>query len=78
MKIYNLKDKIEYLDEVANLEYEEWANNKEENKKERIKARNRGFSTLYLKTDLKNYYEKFGAIFIKKLKSGEDLYKFEL
>ena len=150
MKIYNLKDKIEYLDEVANLEYEEWANNKEGNKKERIKAkkekilnsfnnksfcklilidnnnligfisifpkdceeereltpwyatmyvkeryrnngysrilndailketRNRGFSTLYLKTDLKNYYEKFRAIFIKKLKSGEDLYKFEL
>jgi len=150
VKIYNLKDKIEYLDEVANLEYEEWANNKEENKKDRIKAkkekilnsfnnksfcklilidnnnligfisifpkdceeerelthwyatmyvkeryrnngysrilndailkeaRNRGFSTLYLKTDLKNYYEKFGAIFIKKLKSGEDLYKFEL
>lgn len=150
MKIYNLKDKIEYLDEVVNLEYEEWANNKEENKKDRIKAkkekilnsfnnksfcklilidnnnligfisifpmdceeereltpwyatmyvkeryrnngysrilndailneaRNRGFSTLYLKTYLKNYYEKFGAIFIKKLKSGEDLYKFEL
>lgn len=150
MKIYNLKDKIEYLDEVVNLEYEEWANNKEENKKDRIKAkkekilnsfnnksfcklilidnnnligfisifpkdceeereltpwyatmyvkeryrnngysrilndailneaRNRGFSTLYLKTDLKNYYEKFGVIFIKKLKSGEDLYKFEL
>lgn len=150
MKIYNLKDKIEYLDEVANLEYEEWANNKEGNKKERIKAKkekilnsfnnksfcklilidnnnligfisifpkdceeereltpwyatmyvkeryrnngysrilndailkeakNRGFSILYLKTDLKNYYEKFGAIFIKKLKSGEDLYKFEL
>lgn len=150
MKIYNLKDKIEYLDEVVNLEYEEWANNKEENKKDRIKAkkekilnsfnnksfcklilidnnnligfisifpkdckeereltpwyatmyvkeryrnngysrilndailneaRNRGFSTLYLKTGLKNYYEKFGAIFIKKLKSGEDLYKFEL
>ena len=23
---YNLKDKIEYLDEVVNLEYEEWAN----------------------------------------------------
>ena len=41
-------------------------------------ARNRGFSTLYLKTDLKNYYEKFGAIFIKKLKTGETLYKFEL
>lgn len=35
MKIYNLKDKLEYLDEVAKLEYEEWADNKEENKKER-------------------------------------------
>ena len=34
--------------------------------------------TLYLKTDLKNYYEKFGAVFIKKLKSGESLYKFEI
>lgn len=41
-------------------------------------ARNRGFKTIYLKTNLKNYYEKFGAIFIKKLKSGENLYKFEL
>ena len=28
-------------------------------------AKNRGFTTIYLKTDLKNYYEKFGAIFIK-------------
>ena len=41
-------------------------------------AKNRGFNKLYLKTDLKNYYEKFGAIFIKKLKTGETLYKFEL
>lgn len=36
MKIYNLKDKIEYLDEVAKLEYEEWADNSEENKQLRI------------------------------------------
>ena len=150
MTIYNLKDKLEYLDEVARLEYEEWADNKEENKEERITSkkekiccmfsnksfcklilvennelvgfisifpedceeekeltpwyatmyvkkeyRNHGYSrilndailkeakyrvflTLYLKTDLKNYYEKFGAVFIKKLKSGESLYKFEL
>lgn len=88
MKTYNLKDKIEYLDEVTSLEYEEWADNKEEyrnNGYSRIlndailkEAKNRGFSTLYLKTDLENYYEKFGAIFIKKLKSGEYLYKFEL
>lgn len=41
-------------------------------------ARSRKFSTLYLKTNLENYYEKFGAIFIKKLKSGERLYKFEI
>jgi len=31
MKIYNLQDKLEYLEEVAILEYEEWASNKEEN-----------------------------------------------
>ena len=150
MEIYNLQNKIEYLDEVARLEYEEWAENKEENKQARIErkktkisnmfmdksfcklilldkdnlvgfislfpndceeekdltpwyatmyvkkeyrkhgysrilndailreAKNRGITTIYLKTDLENYYEKFGAIFIKKLKSNESLYKFKL
>lgn len=150
MEIYNLQNKIEYLDEVARLEYEEWADNKEENKQARIErkkikisnmfldksfcklilldkdklvgfislfpndceeekeltpwyatmyvkkeyrnqgysrilheailceAKKRGFSTLYLKTDLKNYYEKFGAVFIKKIKSNEKLYKIKL
>ncbi len=150
MKIYNLKNKLEYLDEVARLEYEEWADCKEENKQKRIKikkekicemfnneffcklilidenkligfisifpedceeekdltpwyatmyvkkeyrnngysrilnnailkeAKSRNFTTLYLKTELENYYEKFGAIFIKKLKSGESLYKFKI
>lgn len=150
MNIYNLKDKLEYLDEVARLEYNEWADNKEKNREERIErkkekiccmfnnksfcklillddnnlvgfislfpedceeekeltpwyatmyvkreyrnkgysrilnkaildeAKSRGFSTVYLKTNLKNYYEKFGAIFIKKLKSNECLYKFEI
>lgn len=150
MEICNLKEKTEYLDEVAKLEYEEWADNKEENREERIKrkkekivsafneksfcklllldnnnligfislfpedseeektltpwyatmyvkkeyrkrgyskilndailkeAKARGFDTIYLKTDLENYYDKFGAIFIKKLKSGERLYKFDL
>ena len=37
-------------------------------------AYNRGFEKLYLKTDLDNYYEKFGAQYIKKLSSGEKLY----
>ena len=32
MQIYNLKNKLEYLDEVAKLEYEEWTDNKEKNK----------------------------------------------
>jgi acetyltransferase, GNAT family len=41
-------------------------------------AKKREFKTIYLKTTLKNYYEKFGAIFVKKLKSSEYLYKFEL
>lgn len=33
MQIYNLKNKLEYLDEVAKLEYDEWADNKEKNRK---------------------------------------------
>lgn len=150
MEIYNLKDRLEYLDEVATLEYEEWATNKTDNKIERIEkkkikitnmfednsfcklilldkdiligfislfpydgeeekeltpwyatmyvkkeyrnlryskilhnailteAKNRGFKTIYLKTNLINYYEKFGAEFIKTLNSGEKLYKIEL
>ena len=41
-------------------------------------ARNRGFKRLYLKTDLENYYEKFGAKYIETLKSGEKLLCFEL
>ena len=150
MEVYNLKEKVEYLDEVATLEYEEWATNKEENKVERIEkkkikitnmfednsfcklilldkdilvgfislfpydgdeekelspwyatmyvkkeyrnkgyskilhnailteAKNRGFKTIYLKTDLNNYYEKFGAVFMKYLTNGEKLYKINL
>lgn len=150
MEIYNLRDKLEYLDEVARLEYDEWAKNKEENRQQRIEgkkekicnlfdnksfcklvliyndkligfisifpsdcdeekdltpwystmyvkkeyrnhgyskilndailkeAKSRNFKSIYLKTDLKNYYEKFGAKFIKKLNTNESLYKFDL
>lgn len=150
LKIYNILDKMDYLNEVATLEYEEWANNKEENKEERIKqkinkimeelkgkdfcklilldgniligfisifehdcekldklspwystmyvkkeyrgngyskilndaiieeAKKREYNVLYLKTDLKNYYEKFGAKFVKKINFNESLFKFEL
>ena len=41
-------------------------------------AGKRGFVKLYLKTDLENYYEKFGAKYMETLKNGEKLYYFEL
>ena len=39
MQIYNLKDKLEYLDEVAKLEYDEWAYNKEKDREYRIERK---------------------------------------
>ena len=36
MQIYNLKNKLEYLDEVAKLEYDEWSDNKELNTIEKL------------------------------------------
>ena len=41
-------------------------------------ARERGFKEIYLKTTLNNYYEKFGATFVKKISDEEKIYKFEL
>lgn len=41
-------------------------------------AKKRGFKKLYLKTNLNNFYEKFGAIFLATLKNGENLYYFSL
>lgn len=41
-------------------------------------ARKRGIETIYLKTELINYYEKFGAVYIKDLSDKERLLKFEL
>lgn len=41
-------------------------------------AKKREIRILYLKTELKNYYEKFGAKYIKELNEKEKLYKFEL
>ena len=150
IEVYNLLNKIEFLEEVAILEYEEWADNKEEDKHNRIaekiekiksnlknndfcklillsndrligfisifpndcdecinltpwyatmyvkkeyrgkgyskilndaileKSRKRNYKEVFLKTNLNNYYEKFGAKFIKKLSNDENLYKFEL
>lgn len=37
-------------------------------------AKKRNYNMLYLKTNLNNYYEKFGAKFIENLENGERLY----
>lgn len=41
-------------------------------------AKKRKIKRLYLKTKLKNYYEKFGAKYIEDLSNGEKLYIMEL
>ena len=152
LKIYNLKDKLQYIDEVALLTQKEWGQKdlsqkefeqKVKNKILKIKsnfnnpnycklilldndilvgfisifpidgdertdlspwyatmyvkqkymgkgyskilnnaiiaeARKRNISRLYLKTDLENYYEKFGATFLEVLSTGEKLYYFDV
>lgn len=37
-----------------------------------------GYKKVYLKTDLTNYYEKYGAKFIETLNNGENLYYIEI
>lgn len=41
-------------------------------------AKKRGFNKVYLKTNLINYYEKFGAKYLENLKNGEKLYFFDI
>jgi len=41
-------------------------------------AKTKGFKRVYLKTDLENYYEKFGAVFMDNLNNGEKLYYIDL
>jgi adenylate kinase family enzyme/predicted N-acetyltransferase YhbS len=41
-------------------------------------ARKRNIAKLYLKTDLENYYEKFGAKYVEMLNNGEKLYYFDI
>ena len=152
MKIYNIKEKEEFLEEIAILTQNEWGSknltfdefNKKVNKKiEKIKnnydnpfysklvlvdkdkligfisifpsdcderkdlfpwyatmyvkkeyrckgyskilnnaileeAKRKGFKRLYLKTDLVNYYEKFGATFLENLNNNEKVYYFDI
>lgn len=41
-------------------------------------AKTLGYDKVYLKSDLVNYYEKFGAKYIEDLSNGESLYYIEL
>lgn len=41
-------------------------------------AKKRGYDKLYLKTELENYYEKYGAYFIKYINETEKLYFIDL
>lgn len=152
LKIYNLKEKQEYIEEVATLTQKEWGqknlndiefNIKVQTKIEKIKsnfdnpyycklillynqtlvgfisifptdgderrdlspwyatmyvkkeyrgngyskilnnailseAKKRNITRLHLKTDLNNYYEKFGATYLGTLQTGEKLYYFDI
>ena len=91
LKTYNIKEKQEFLREVAILTQKQWG--KKTNSKEEFRgkgyskilnnaileeSKKRGFKKLYLKTNLINYYEKFGAIYLETLNNGEKLYYFSV
>ncbi len=146
MKIYNILEKQDYLEEVLDLELREWGTYSKENLTKKINkvkellkldnfaklilldqdtligfislfptdgeerqdltpwyatmyvkkeyrgkgyskilndallnyAKEKGYKRIYLKTDLINYYEKFGAIYLEKLNNGEKLYYIDL
>ena len=146
MKVYNILEKKEYLNEVLDLELKEWGTYSEDNLTKKINkvnellkldnfaklilldkdnligfislfptdgeerkdltpwyatmyvkkeyrgkgyskilndallnyAKEKGYQKIYLKTDLINYYEKFGAIYLEDLKNGEKLYYIDL
>ncbi len=42
------------------------------------RARKVGYDKIYLKSDLVNYYEKYGAKYMEKLGNGEKLYYIDL
>lgn len=41
-------------------------------------ARKRNIKKLYLKTELENYYEKFGAQYLENINEKEKLYYFDI
>lgn len=41
-------------------------------------AKKRGYNRIYLKTELVNYYEKFGATYLKNISDNEKVYYFDI
>ena len=66
LKVYNIKDKIEYLREVAILEHNEWAKDPQESFEDRINKK-RTFSEVHLHLlVLSNFWGAFYPIKLRK------------
>lgn len=83
MEVIDLKCS-KYIDEYIELCSIEWGEKKNKYRNKGYskilnnailkKAKELGYQKVYLKTDLNNYYEKFGARYIENLSNGEKLY----
>lgn len=69
LEIYNIVNRPEFLEEVSILTQQEWGSHK---------SQDEFFDKVYLKSELKNYYEKFGAKYIEDLSNGKKLYYIDL
>ena len=67
-----------YATMYVKKEYRGKGYSKELNKAILNEAKKLGYTKVYLKTELENYYEKFGAIFQENLNDKEKLYYFLL
>ena len=63
LEVYNLLDKIDFLKEVAILEYEEWTDNKEKDKKNRIAKKIENEENI-IDEDLKNREDTIIALLL--------------
>lgn len=67
-----------YATMYVKKEYRGKGYSKELNKAILNEAKKLGYTKVYLKTELENYYEKFGAIFQESINDKEKLYYFQL
>lgn len=67
-----------YATMYVKKEYRNKGYSKKLNKKILKEAKRLNYKKIYLKSNLKNYYEKFGAKYIENLNNGEKLYYINL